>query len=169
VPTIAPPWPPANPALALEWDHAGCCGPSDVCGRYKRVELRYDVIGERDAGPLGAGWLWIATGQLLIADATAWGWSTARSKGKVGAGLIDSFLDLFPTHNVTPKMGGLFTFVLDAAGVTSIEGASDTLPAYCSGQFSIPVTLATGMADPPDRMLFTPLRWYENAIYPYLG
>lgn len=169
MPTIMEPWPPVDTTQPLPFDQGGCCGPVDTCGRHRKLELRYDVIGTRVGGPVGALWLWIGTGQLLLASPPNWDWFEGRSTGIDFPLAAVNFLSLRPFHDLTTLLLADCVLPLDLLGTIIVEGHGEVSLEYCGGSFSLPATVTGGPPDPPDTIVITPLRWYQTPAYPYLG
>jgi hypothetical protein len=153
----------------LPYDQRGCCGPLDDCGRFQKLQLRYDVIGVRGGGPVGAGWLWISSGQLLVAEPTNWDWFIGYSTGHAWPLQAPDGLAIFPRVASSAQPAAWCRLVLDAAGFYVVYAEVAALDGYCDGELRLPVIDVSGPADPPDEIIVRPLRWYQASAYPYLG
>lgn len=169
MPTIGEPWPPADPGPPLEYDHVGCCGPRDTCGRFRPVPLRVDVDGYSPNYIVNSAWLWIRDGQLLRADPTLWTWAAARWVGAAPPIAATNIMVIEPHHSLPGHMVVDATFYLDLLGLLFVTARGVVTPDYCSGTFDVPVIQAVGPPNPPELLAVDLLQWYHAARYAYFG
>lgn len=168
-PTIIGDWPEDEPGLGQVYDQRGCCGPMVVGTRTRKLDLRFDVIGERDAGPVGPLWHGLAFGQCMIADAANWRWDLGKVVGfSPGIGQ-QHYIAFLPFHELPYKLIAFAHFHNNATGTELVDCNAVEINDYESRDFILPVSIAIGPPNPPDRVRIRPLYYNQTSLYGYIG
>ena len=167
--TAISPWPPTDPTAALPFDQRGCCWPWGQWGPREKMAMRYMAIGERDAGPVGPTWNQWVTGQMLLVDLVGTTIGNYQAQGAPSTPLV--FRDTFQV-SFNPTLvawQGSMQSILTIIPSQSFAAGGSILTAAPFDSFRLPVFFSNGGADPPDRIVLTPLHWYSVSPFPWLG
>lgn len=165
------PWPPSDWTAEMPFDQRGCCWPWGPIERRLRLEIRFDLIGYRDDGPVGALWGAIGTGMLLIPhvdECSCINW--------VGTGGLHippkpfDFMEIarhdfdapwFCQLSLWNNVGPLIFNECRAEGVVP-----NTV--YTTG-FELPVNPVHDLTSGPQFVFISPVPWYKPSLYPLVS
>lgn len=171
--SIQAPWPPVAPATPLPFDQRGCCWPWGPCTPQEKLQLRYDVIGERDAGPVNPDWGQFRSGQVVIADAgqlsiLGMAWTGLTSPGNVDS-LRCEILNMDEATWLMHFQGGVWIEILGIPVFATFTAAQLFSTAVCNLDFLLERTFSDVIPEPPDRLRVKIVRWFSPSLYPYYG
>lgn len=130
--------------------------------------MRYAIIAERDGGPINPGYLWLATGELLVCDGLFQSLTVNASHGAIVPPFRDTMLIQFSL--ATGNWFANFASIIQPIGLIGIGAFIDKVPVDGNvAPWNMPVTSANGLPPHPTRVVVTPLRWWETSPYPFLG
>lgn len=167
--SIIPPWPPSSYADPQPYDQRGACWPWGPCGPRNKIQMRFDVIGFREVGSIGALWGWVSSGGGMV----SWPFPiTCTSIDFINGVTIppipQTILTIDRPDDDGPWMMRLdywYSVALPVINHFYAEAVYDQT--NCDYGWIIPVTNSFGFTDPPDWVVVYPVRWWESNAFPY--